>query len=129
MKDGLYNIDFYWNTQFDDMVKEKIHSYCQKGVFFCKHYKSQIMNRNIPRVPSIYELLDSKVVEVEIINGTLVKALLRTQTNKYNSIITVVRFVSYGILYVTGWENNSTDNHKTKNMKKYIIREEEEQCV
>lgn len=117
-----------WDTNFEEMTFRNICVYSLNGVSYTRHYKNQLRDRKLPRIPNVWELLNGKVIEVEIINGRVTKALIRTRYSIDYSIITVIRFEDSSIIYITGWMNNINDNHETLDKSKYVKKEVEE-CV
>lgn len=61
------------------------------------------------------------VIEVEIEDGKITKAVIRNDFNKKDDLITVIRFMPDGILFVTTWLNNKANNHDMLDTTRYEL--------
>lgn len=111
-----FNISFVWSNDYTVRVFHKLWEN-RKMVFYSKHYMDRVINRKCT-VPTIYELQRGKVVQVEIDNGDVVKATIRTDSGK-DDICTTVLFLNDMIVYMTAYKNNKNDTHRTLNVSEY----------
>lgn len=111
-----YNIAVAWSNAYTSRTFFKLYEN-RKLVFYSKHYVERIMKRNCT-IPSIYELQRGKVVQVEIDNGDITKATIRTKSGN-DDICTTVLFLRDMIIYMTAYKNNFNDYHKSLNKDDY----------
>lgn len=61
------------------------------------------------------------VVEVELEDGNITKAVIRNDFNDKDDLITVVRFLPDGLLFVTSWLNRKSNNHEMLDTTRYEL--------
>lgn len=111
-----FNIQIVWSNDYTVRVFHKLWEN-RKMVFYSKHYMDRVINRKCT-VPTIYELQRGRVVQVEIENGDVTKATIRTNSGK-DDICTTVLFLNDMIVYMTAYKNCKNDNHKNLNINEY----------
>lgn len=70
-------------------------------------------------IPTTINLNDFSIVEIEMINGRLVKIVVRGEYDEYDDICMAI-MPKGGIMFVkTAWLNHWRDNHKTLDRSRY----------
>lgn len=121
----LYHKKVYWDKQFDIdarkiMEKEKytFSNHLLKNLRYSKAKRRQITEERLSQI--LYNIRDRKqnyyLYEVEVKNGNVVKACIRTSYDKENDISIVYR----DKCIVTAWLNEKQDIHRTLDKKKYF---------
>ena len=121
----LYHKKVYWDKQFDVdarkiMEKEKytFSNHLLKNLRYSKAKRRQITEERLSQI--LYNIRDRKqnyyLYEVEVKNGNVVKAVVRTSYDKENDISIVYR----NECIVTAWLNEKNDRHLTLDKKKYF---------
>ena len=121
----LYHKKVYWDKQFDVdarkiMEKEKytFSNHLLKNLRYSKAKRRQITEERLSQI--LYNIRDRKqnyyLYEVEVKNGNVVKAVVRTSYDKENDISIVYR----NECIVTAWLNEKGDRHFTLDKKKYF---------
>lgn len=121
----LYHKKVYWDKQFDIdarkiMEKEKytFSNHLLKNLRYSKAKRRQITEERLSQI--LYNIRDRKqnyyLYEVEVKNGNVVKACIRTSYDKENDISIVYR----DKCIVTAWLNEKLDRHFTLDKKKYF---------
>lgn len=121
MATKLYNRNICWDDRFDADVCLKILDYSMKGLKYSRHYVESMCYRYIKKRVTTEYLLSGTVVEVEVDNDNIEKAVIRNKYDERFDLITVIRFVSDGILFVTSWINNAKNNHDTLDTTQYEL--------
>lgn len=117
----LYNRNVCWDDRFDSDVCIKILEYSMKGIRYSKHYVESMCYRYIKKRVSTEYLLSGTVIEVEVEDNEIEKAVIRNKYDNQFDLITVIRFVSDGILFVTSWINNVKNNHDMLDTTQYEL--------
>lgn len=121
----LYHKKVYWDKQFDIdarkiMEKEKytLSQHLLKNLRYSKAKRRQITEERLSQI--LYNIRDRKqnyyLYEVEVENGNVVKAVVRTSYDKEDDISIVYR----NECIVTAWLNEKSDRHFTLDKKKYF---------
>lgn len=121
----LYHKKVFWNKQFDIdarkiMEKEKytFSNHLLKNLRYSKAKRRQITEERLSQI--LYNIRDRKqnyyLYEVEVKNGNVVKAVVRTSYDKEDDISIVYR----DKCIVTAWLNEKGDRHFTLDKKKYF---------
>lgn len=128
MKNGLYNIDVYWPDCVNNLVKatlaEKISLVC--SAHYCEQAKRNGVNAN-----AFKAVLFGRPVEISVMNDKITRMVVRLKDryvkntdicfslsllfdHERSKIVAIVNSV---------WKNSVSDNHKTKNIEKYVHEE------
>ena len=121
----LYHKKVYWDKQFNIdarkiMEKEKytFSNHLLKNLRYSKAKRRQITEERLSQI--LYNIRDRKqnyyLYEVEVENGNVVKAVVRTSYDKEDDISIVYR----NECIVTAWLNEKSDRHFTLDKKKYF---------
>ena len=117
----LFNRAVCWNDEFDYIVPLQILDYSQRGIKYSSHYSEVICDRGIGSFISADRLMSGVVVEVELEDGNITKAVIRNDFNDKDDLITVVRFLPDGLLFVTSWLNRKSNNHEMLDTTRYEL--------
>lgn len=120
----LYHRDCFWQNSFYNRMKRDLMN--EEYMVLSNHLESYFKNRTrsheidrdrlIRCVMNIfYNRRWNELFEVEIEDGRIVKAVVRTNYNKTQDICIVFRKG----LVVTAWLNDREDKHPTLDKKKY----------
>jgi hypothetical protein len=121
----LYHKKVYWDKQFDvdarKIMEKEEYTFSQhllKNLRYSKAKRRQITEERLSQI--LYNIRDRKqnyyLYEVEVKNGNVVKAVVRTSYDKEDDISIVYR----DKCIVTAWLNEKSDRHFTLDKKKYF---------
>jgi hypothetical protein len=121
----LYHKKVYWDKRFDidarKIMEKEEYTFSQhllKNLRYSKAKRRQITEERLSQI--LYNIRDRKqnyyLYEVEVKNGNVVKAVVRTSYDKEDDISIVYR----DKCIVTAWLNEKSDRHFTLDKKKYF---------
>lgn len=121
----LYHKKVFWDKKFDidarKIMEKEEYTFSQhllKNLRYSKAKRRQITEERLSQI--LYNIRDRKqnyyLYEVEVKNGNVVKAVVRTSYNKEDDISIVYR----DKCIVTAWLNEKRDIHTTLDKKKYF---------
>lgn len=121
----LYHKKVYWDKKFDvdarKLMEKEEYTFSQHlltNLRYSKAKRRQITEERLSQI--LYNIRDRKqnyyLYEVEVENGNVVKAVVRTSYDKEDDISIVYR----NKCIVTAWLNEKVDTHMTLDKKKYF---------
>ncbi len=109
MRDGLYH---------RDLGLPNIAIASGYNLRWTSHAKEQASYRNVwPRPARVDNLTNANIVELEILNGKPIKALLRVPYNSYEDMVMALNLTDGAVRTI--WLNSKTDQHNTLDYSKY----------